>query len=177
MQSSDDDVHDEFLRLFLAHEASLKAFLRSLLFSTEESREVMQDVAVVLWRKFEVGMTPERFRRWAFGVARMEALAFRRDRARDRHAFGDAVYELLEESALAPRAALDARRQALDECLEKLPSYQVRLVRAAYAPGARIDTVAVAIGRTAMAVYKSLQRIRLALADCIEQTMRAEGAE
>lgn len=177
MKPYDDDVHDKFLRLFLAHEASLKAYLRSVLFSTEESREVMQDVAVVLWRKFEVGMSPERFRRWAFGVARMEALAFRRDRARDRHAFGDAVYELLEQSALAPQAALDARRQALDACLEKLPAYQARLVRAAYAPGAQIDVVAMAIGRTAMAVYKSLQRIRVTLAECIEQTMRVEGTE
>jgi RNA polymerase sigma-70 factor (ECF subfamily) len=174
MKHSEADAHDRFLRLFLEHEASLKAYLRSVLFNTEESREVMQDVAVVLWRKFEPGMTSESFRRWAFGVAKMEALAFRRDRARDRHSFGDVVYELLEQAALGPAARLDARRQALDTCLEKLPADQVQLVRAAYAPGAQIDAVAIAIGRTAMAVYKSLHRIRVALATCIEQTMRAE---
>lgn len=174
MKHSDSDTHDQFLRLFLEHETSLKAYLRSVLFNAEESREVMQEVAVVLWRKFEPDMTSESFRRWAFGVAKMEALAFRRDRARDRHSFGDAVYELLEEAALAPAVRLDARRQALQKCLEKLPAYQVRLVRAAYAPGAQIDAVASAIGRTAMAVYKSLHRIRVGLATCIEQTMRTE---
>lgn len=55
-------------------EESLRVFVRSLLFTHEEAREVMRDIAVVLWRKFEPEMDANSFRRWAFGVARMEVL-------------------------------------------------------------------------------------------------------
>lgn len=174
MGPADQKHHDEFLRRFLGMEASLRGFLRSLLFSHEEVRDVLQETAVVLWRKHEPGMTDEAFRRWAFGVARMEALAFRRDRARDRHRFGDDVYELLERTAAARAEPTDCRLEALEACLGKLPADQRRLVEAAYAPDARIDELAASLGRTAMAVYKSLHRIRIALAECVGKSLAAE---
>ncbi len=58
----------------------------------------MQETAVVLLRKFDATMDDQAFARWAFGVARMEVLTFRRDRARDRHRFGEEVFELLAQS-------------------------------------------------------------------------------
>lgn len=168
------EQHDRFLRLFMAHEESLRVFVRSLSFGHDEEREVMQETAVVLWRKFDPEMTDEAFCRWAFGVARMEATVFRRDRARDRHSFGDEVYELLTETIVEQADKLAAERLALDDCLQKLPEEQRQLVRAAYAPGVQIDTLAAQLGRTAMALYKSLHRIRLALADCTRRRLAAE---
>ena len=168
------EQHDRFLRLFMAQEESLRVFVRSLLFSRDEEREVMQETAVVLWRKFDPDMTDGAFCRWAFGVARMEALAFRRDRARDRHSFGDNVYDLLAETIVEQADKLEAERRALDVCLQKLTAEQRRLVQAAYAPGVKIDELAAQLGRTAMALYKTLHRIRLVLADCTRRRLAAE---
>jgi len=53
MNKEDRNQHDHFLRLFMEHEEALRLFVRSLLFNREESREVMQEVAIVLWRKFD----------------------------------------------------------------------------------------------------------------------------
>jgi len=174
MNDPQREQHDRFLRLFMAQEESLRVFVRSLSFRRDEEREVMQETAVVLWRKFDPEMTDEAFCRWAFGVARMEALAFRRDRARDRHSFGDDVYELLAETIVEQADKLEAERRALDACLQKLPEEQRKLVQAAYAPGVKIDELAAQLGRTAMALYKNLHRIRLALADCTRRRMAAE---
>ena len=77
MDEADRKQHDQFLRLFMEHEEALRLFVRSLLFSQDESREVMQEVASVLWRKFDDSLESASFRRWAFGVARMEVLSFR----------------------------------------------------------------------------------------------------
>jgi len=68
-----------------------------------------------------------------------------------------------------------ARLEALDVFLQKLPSDQRSLVEAAYAPGARMDELAARIGRTAMAVYKSLHRIRMMLTDCTKRELSKEG--
>jgi RNA polymerase sigma-70 factor, ECF subfamily len=178
MTTSDRELHDRFLRLFLTREQELRVFVRSLLFSQEEEREVMQEVmqevAVVLWRKFDPAMDDTAFTRWAFGVARMEALAFRRDRARDRHSFGDEVFELLAQAVVDHAETLEVERRALEACLHKLPREQRELVRSAYAPGVRIDALAARLGRTAMSLYKSLHRIRLILMECTRRELAKE---
>ena len=174
MNDSERHQHDHFLRLFVGLEESLRVFVRSLLFTHEEEREVMQEVAVVLWRKFDPAMDEAAFTRWAFGVARMEVLAFRRDRARDRHCFGEEVFELLAETVANDAGSLEAERRALDLCLQKLPDDQRRLVQAAYAPGVRMDELAARLGRSAMALYKSLHRIRLVLMDCTRRLLAKE---
>jgi RNA polymerase sigma-70 factor, ECF subfamily len=174
MTDSDRELHDRFLRLFLAREQELRVYVRSLLFSQEEEREVMQEVAVVLWRKCDPAMDEAAFTRWAFGVARMEALAFRRDRARDRHSFGDEVFELLAQAVVDHAETLEAERRALEACLHKLPRDQRELVRSAYAPGVRIVALAARLGRTAMSLYKSLHRIRLILMECTRRELAKE---
>ena len=174
MTDSDREQHDQFLRFFMRHEESLRVFLRSLLFTHDEEREVMQEVAVVLWRKFDVGMDSQSFCRWAFGVARMEALAFRRDRARDRHTFGDEVFELLSQTVVNHSSSLEAERRALDLCLKKLPEDQRQIIQNAYAPGVKIDQLANQMGRTAMSLYKTLYRIRLTLMDCTRRVLATE---
>lgn len=174
MDPADRDTHDQFLRLYVENEEALRGFVRSLVPTLEDAREVMQDVAAVLWRKFDDLDSPEDFRRWAFGVAKFEALAFRRDRARDRHVFSDNLIALLEDEAAAAGEQSRGEERALEGCLEKLPQAQRELVEVAYAPGARIDELAKEAGRTPMALYKSLQRIRMVLADCIEEFLKQE---
>lgn len=173
MQPSDEDQHDRFLRLFLPQEDSLWGYLRSLLLPTDEIADVMQNVAAVLWRKFDPAMSTEEFRRWSFGVARLEALSFRRDRARDREGlFGDDLLHLLEATAMEDENDRTPHLlRALESCLSALPERQRALVESAYAPGSRIDELARAAGRTAMALYKQLHRIRLLLAECVEKRL------
>lgn len=175
MDSQERDRQDGFLRLYVEHEEALCGFVRALVPTREDAREVMQEVAVVLWRKFEGLSSPDDFRRWAFGVARMEALAFFRDRARDRHVFSDELLELLAKEAAEQSDVLEAEREALEECLGKLSAPQRALVEAAYAPGARMNELADRLGRTPMSLYKALHRIRLALMDCTERVLAREG--
>jgi RNA polymerase sigma-70 factor (ECF subfamily) len=48
------------------------------------------------------------------------------------------------------------------------------LVEEAYKPGVRIDELAAQAGRSAMALYKSLHRIRIALMNCTQQVLAQE---
>jgi RNA polymerase sigma-70 factor, ECF subfamily len=175
MPTTDDPCHELFLRLFTTNEAALRAFVRSLVPTRADANDVMQEVALVLWRKFGEYPTGEDFRRWAFGVARFKVLAWQRDHGRDRHVFGDDLTTALADEAAARSDGLAARREALQACLEKLPGDQRQLVDDAYAPGARIDELAARCGQTAMAFYKKLHRIRMALIECTRRVMQAEG--
>jgi len=167
--------HDQFLRLFAANEPSLHAFVRSLVPTRDDAREVMQEVAVVLWRKFDEFAGGEDFRRWAFGVAKFEVLAFIRDKARDRHVFDDGLLATLAEEGARDHDRREARRAALEFCLKQLASRDRELVLQAYAPETRIDRLAAARGQTPMALYKVLHRLRLALIACTRRRLAAEG--
>jgi RNA polymerase sigma-70 factor (ECF subfamily) len=175
MPPAEQPHDDQFLRLYTAHEPSLRGFVRSLVPTRDDAREVMQEVAVALWRKFGELANPSDFRRWAFGVARMEVLAWRRDRGRDRHVFGEQAMTAIAEHTTHLSHRLDLQHEALEECLGKLPADQRAHVRAAYAPGARIDQLATRQGRSAMALYKTLHRIRLALVECTRAVLAREG--
>ena len=174
MTPSERERHDLFLRLYVQHEEALRGFVRSLVPTREDAREVMQEVAAVLWRKFEEISSPDDFRRWAFGVARFEALDFLRSLRRDRHVFGEEAMKLLAQEAEESAATFEAERRALTECLAKLPDAQRVLVEAAYEPGVRMDALAARSGRSAMSLYKSLHRIRIALLDCTRQVLARE---
>ncbi|MDA7673370.1 sigma-70 family RNA polymerase sigma factor, partial [Verrucomicrobiales bacterium] len=174
MTPSDRDKHDQFIRLYVENEESLRGFVRSLVPTLEDAREVMQETAAVLWRKFDELHSLEDFRRWAFGVARFEALAFRRDRARDRHVFSEDLIAMLESEAEEAGEQSNREEEALKNCLRKLPGKQRALVESAYDKGVRIDQMAEEIGRTPMSLYKALHRIRMSLADCIEQFLQKE---
>jgi len=167
--------HADFLRLYVEHEPSLRGFVRSLVPTLEDSNDVMQEAAMALWKRFGSLDAPENFRRWAFGVARLEALEFLRKKSRDRHVFGEDLLAQLADDAEEMADQFVEERKALDVCLQKLPSAQRSLVEAAYAPGARMDELAARIGRTAMAVYKSLHRIRMMLTDCTKRELSKEG--
>ncbi len=173
MDEADRKQHDHFLRLFMEHEESLRLFVRSLLFNQEETREVMQEVAIVLWRKFDDSLDSPSFRRWSFGVARMEVLTFRRERSRDRHAFGSDVAELLQRAVQEESQTLERERNALETCVDKLPPDQRRLVDSAYEPGIKKHDLAHSLGLSPMALYKRLHRIRLLLMECTQRELES----
>ena len=174
MTPADDPRHDLFLRLFTTNEPAVRAFVRSLVPALADANDVMQEVAIVLWKKFADYDSSEDFRRWAFGVAKFKVLAWQRDQARDRHVFGEDMTEVLASEAAERSDQLAAKREALRLCLEKLPPDQRQLVGSAYASGSRIDDLAARMGRTAMALYKQLHRIRLALIECTRRVLAKE---
>ncbi|MDR3406748.1 MAG: sigma-70 family RNA polymerase sigma factor [Chthoniobacter sp.] len=175
MPDLNDQHHDQFLRLYAAHEPAVRTFVRSLLPSLGDVSEVMQEVAVVLWQKFAEFDATRDFRKWAFGVARFEALAYLRDKVRDRHVFNDELVGRLADEAAEAEPRHGAQREALETCLQKLPEMQRALVLAAYAKGTRMDELATQRGQTPMSLYKLLQRIRQVLLECVQRTIAREG--
>ena len=174
MSTLNDQQHDRFLRLFTEQEPAVRTFVRSLTPSRADASEVMQEVAVVLWNKFGEFDGARDFRKWAFGIARFEALAFLRDRARDRHVFDEELVARLADEAAAAEPRHATQREALEKCLQRLSERQRELVLEAYTKGTRMDELAGRRGQTAMSLYKILHRIRQALLECVRRAIAQE---
>jgi RNA polymerase sigma-70 factor (ECF subfamily) len=169
--SSEHERHAQFLRHYAESEVALHTFVRSLVPTRQMASEVMQDVILVLWEKFDAAAD---FQGWAFGVAKNIALRHLRRQSRDRHVFDDELVNQLADDAAALVPVHDGHREALEHCLEKLPAAQRELVLSAYTKGTRMDELATRRGQTPMALYKLLHRIRQALLECVERTLAKE---
>ncbi len=175
MDLDDKDIHEQFLMLFTANESAIRAYVRRLVPARADAMDVMQSIALVLWRKFDVLRDSTEFRPWAFTVAKYEALAWLRDKARSRIVLADDVLEMISDKSALQEERLSAQRDALAECLEKMPARQRELVLAAYSPDVQIQNVAERSGRTVAAFYQWLHRTRSRLLECTRRTLQMEG--
>lgn len=171
----DVDRHQRFMALFLASQDDLRAFVGAVVRDWSAVDDIVQETAAVLWRKFDA-YDPERpFRAWARGFAVFE-IRKHRERARrlppvlspEAIAALDAAWD--EEPAPAnPRVA------ALGSCLERVAPGARRLLALRYDEGLEIGAIAQRVGRGAEAVGKALQRLRVALGDCVQRALAQEG--
>jgi len=175
MDPDNPQIHEQFLSLFTSNEPAIRAYVRRLVPTRHDAADVMQEVSLVLWKKFRQLDQPRNFRRWSFGVARYETLAWLRDKARDRLLLADDVLHTVAHESEQDEGRLFAQREALEGCLEKLPKDQRTVILAAYAPDAAIQDVAKQSGRTVAAFYQWLHRMRLQLLKCTRRTLQAEG--
>lgn len=175
MDPENSQIHKQFLTLFTANEPAIRAYVRRLVPTRHDAADVMQGVSLVLWKKFRELDQPSDFRKWSFGVARYETLAWLRDKARDRLVLADDVLLTMAHESEQHEERLSAQREALEGCLEKLPKEQRTVILAAYAPDVGIQVVAKQSGRTVAAFYQWLHRMRLRLLECTRRTFQAEG--
>ncbi len=170
------DNYERFVRLFTRHEAAVRAFVRAMMPRPDHCDEIMQEVSIVAWRKFDDLATAggDEFCRWACTIARFEVLKHRRRLARDRLVLDEDVLKLLADEALDEIEVRSRQREALDGCLKKLKPAQRELVIQAYSPGPTISEIAAALGKTRDALYQALRRIRAQLLICIERSLERE---
>lgn len=169
MTPAENERHDRFLRCFTANEQAIRAYIRRLVPTRTDADDIMQEVSVVLWKKFEQFRGDCDFRAWAFGVARFATLAWRRDKARDRLVLDEDVVAKLASETAEIEPLLCRQREALEKCMESVKPNQRELLMRAYQSDTRIQDLANSSGRSIPGFYQWLHRVRKMLLDCIRR--------
>ncbi len=162
----------EFAALLKDDQSRLYGYIHSLVRDLNDTDDLFQQVALILWQKFDAFDRERSFFAWACGIARFETANFLRSRGRQRLYFSDDLNLLLiEANEEMTWDETEARREALPRCIEKLRERDRALLRECYAEDAEIPDAASRHGRSPQSVYNSLRRIRRALFECIGQTL------
>lgn len=169
----DQALPEPFVRVLLANQGNIHAYVVSLLGNLEQAEEVLQETNVVLCREADQFDSITDFTAWACRIAYFQVLKYRKQRQRDRHRFDDELLGLVAEEAVPTARELGRRRGALDECLDKLSELQRNLIVRRYGSEGSVQSVAQEYGRSPGAISQSLYRIRAALLKCIERRMAA----
>ena len=169
--SANAALTDEFIRELTNMQSRLYGFIFKRLMNPDCTQEVLQETNLVLCRKHNDYQSGSNFPAWSFQIAHFQILAFCQRRSRERLIFDDDVleYMVIEEPSEASRTT--KRIQALENCLQKLPSNHRKLIAARYSKHGNVKAVAKLIGKTPNAISKLLQRTRASLMTCIEKNL------
>jgi RNA polymerase sigma-70 factor (ECF subfamily) len=168
--------HDQFAERFIRSQDRIYAYVALLLPNRSDAEEVFQQTSLVLWKKWQQFDASRDFTAWACGIAHHEALNFlRKHRDRGRVYLGEDVLAEVAQVRLELSEVLEARRQALRSCLDRLDPSSRQLLEQCYAGKDSIKTIAEGLGQRPNALYMVLKRLRRALFDCINRTLTAEG--
>lgn len=167
--------HEKFLRLFTANEPAVRAFVRRLVPSQADADDIMQEIAITLWNKFDEFRPDANFRTWAFAFAKFKVLAWIRDHKRDRLVLANDVVEMIVDDAQRADIRLQRQRELLENCFGKVPLKDRELLSLAYQPDAIIKDVAQTSGRSVPGFYQWMYRIRQQLQDCVHRELAREA--
>ncbi|MBI1369780.1 MAG: sigma-70 family RNA polymerase sigma factor [Planctomycetes bacterium] len=166
---------EAYAQQLTSSQPALYGYIMSLVGDYDTAQDVLQQVNLVLWRKageFEAG-TP--FMAWACRVAYFEVLTARKQFARSRLVFDDALLMNLADAAAASADQSEARRKALGRCLAELSPTQRELLERHYAGDETVRAIAESMQRPLASLYQTMYRIRIALLKCIARRIEIEN--
>jgi len=165
-----------YLRLLAQHDRWLATYVYSLVSSTHDAEDILQEVKMFLWRQFDKFEAGSNFRAWARTIATHQILNYRRAvKKRIGASLDDAFVEAVAMEIDRQGEGLERRSDALLVCVRKLPEAHRKIVQWRYYEDCSVAEIAGRTQRTPEAVYRLLSRIRAALSECVVRQTAEQG--
>jgi RNA polymerase sigma-70 factor (ECF subfamily) len=169
------DTAMDYTELMAAYQPRLLAYIRTLVANPDVAKDVLQQTNLVLLKKakeFEAGTS---FSAWSRRVAYFEVLAQRRTMGRERILFDEGLLEKMASTAELRSDYFEDRREALRECLRRLPGNLRAILAERYVDQEAVAKIARDRGATTNAVSQQLFRAKSSLMKCVSQRLASAG--
>jgi RNA polymerase sigma-70 factor (ECF subfamily) len=166
------DLHEEFMTSFITAEPKLRAYAFACGLSREQADDLVQEEALVLWRRYDSYDRTRPFLPWALGVAH-HLIQKCRQASHATHLLSPEVAEQMAQTCSSLGDEIEQRQGALRNCVEKLPGHLRSLLALRYGEQRSLAQIAQRLGRGLSATNMALHRIRHVLLECVER----EGAQ
>lgn len=163
----------EFVRLYTANARRVYTYILTLVPNRADAEDVFSELSTVLWEKFDQFELGTNFGAWASRIAHFKVLQFREARSRAPVAFSQLAVDAIEIEMATMDNSLDEEYQALAECFAELAEHERHLLERRYATGGSPRKIAAEDERPVKAIYKSLDRLRRKLFECITRKLSA----
>lgn len=174
-EKSRDVDTNRFISQFAENQHAIYAYTRALVHNRSDAEDIMQNVSIALWKKWHTFDPATSFLRWAFAVAFIEILRYRRKSAKDRLWFSEPLLELLAADFEQNAEVHSSRLDALSSCLEKLDQEDRRLIEIRYRQSGSAQSLADELNKPLSTIYKMLLRVRQSLRNCINRSLAAQS--
>ena len=169
------DQTAEFVRLWTQYHKDVERYVFSMLPRPADASEVVQEVSVRLWEKWDSYDQDRPFLPWAMRFAYLQVLKWRQGKAREKLIFSDDLLSQINATNDYEEPLMEARRKTLTLCLDKLNKDDRRIVELRYGRHGAIKEEAKKTGVKMHKLYYALERIRIQLLNCIELNLQRSG--
>ncbi len=170
-----DSDPSQFVNLLFRHQDALLRHVFPLVGCFDDAQDVVQEAATAMWKKFGEYDHSRPFLPWAKQFARNEVLMHHRRRRKFSFLTESLIESLLVDTPVDDDIRQN-RRNALEDCLNKLPKQERQLIDRRYADKEMsVGRLAEEVGQSANVLYKSLGRIRSQLLDCINKSLATDA--
>lgn len=170
------DRGKQLMLLMTQHQRRIFSYIYTLVPDRHDAEDILQETSLVICEKFHEFVPDTDFVAWACQVAYWQVRYARQKYARAKVVFDQQIVDAIAETAQVMGRELDARHEALEQCLAKLHARDREMVLARYEPGCHVEEAARRSGRSLPAAYKALGRIRKMLFDCVSNRLAQEAA-
>lgn len=166
---------ERFMREWTRAQPVVSSYIGAVIRDFNSAEDLLQDVAVVLLKRFGEYDSARSFTGWALGIARLKILEARHD-AGDCLIGDPEVLDALcmSHEELAPE--FERRASALRECLALIKGRALTLLKLRYDQSLKPQAIALEMGMNGSAVRAMLSRTRQILHDCIQKRIALSGA-
>ena len=164
----------EFVQRLTGAQSRLYTYICSLTGGAAAANDILQETNLILWEK-RFDYDPARpLLPWAYRIAYLQVLAYRKTCARSRLIFDEQLLSEMAEEVVRRDGDDGCRLEALANCIEKLPGAHRELLDRRYRYNESVDQIAVRLRKMPNVVSVTLYRLRRALRACIESSLAVE---
>ncbi len=167
--------NDEFISLLMENQNRIYGFIRVMVPQKAYADDLMQETAMIMWRKFDEFKLGTGFASWGMQVARYEVYKFRKKQKNNRILFTDDVFDEIMQQRHIYENMFDERLEALENCVKKLKDNDKTLIKMRYTYKLRAQAIAKNVGRSVDGIYKSFSRIHFLLRQCVVRGITSAG--
>ena len=168
------DNHEQFTRRWTEAQPIVAGYINAVVADFQEAEDLLQNVAVILLRKFPEYDAQRPFVAWAIGIAKREVLMARRHHARNFLCYQADLLERISEAYQELAPEFEDRSRALRDCLRSVKGRAGELLRLRYEELLKPNAIATRVGIAVVAVRVMLSRTRTTLRECIERKLKLQ---
>ena len=164
-----EDPTEDFLKLLAEYEYSIKVYIITMIPRIYDAEDIMQDVRLTMWKKFESFEQGTNFKAWALKIAYFKIMDFRKRKGRENKKlmFTDEFYDAVDTASKKSSFDENGKRQDLQSCINKLQGPHREMIVMRYKNKLSVEEISEQMGRTVTATYRVISRIRASLKKCM----------
>ena len=174
---SPENSKNDFMRLFLANQNKIFAYLMMHVPNRIDAEDLMQETATWMWENFDNFTAGTNFSAWGIQVAKYKILNLNRSQKNSRIRFHSEVIELINAKADSFLNESDQRIDVLRNCLTKLSDKDRKLLYLKYEKGLTTKRLSELVDRPIKGLYKTMSRVHNSLLQCVRHSLAWETEE
>jgi len=172
-----DAKRDRVLKAALDCRVELVAYARALIGNYTAAEDAVQESLLVVVRKFDQFQEGTSMLAWCRSIVRLQVLRMKQQRQRERtlaeRLLDDAIDAAFAESHTArPYEDAESWREALKQCLERVPERGRSVLRARFVDELSYARISERVGMSLEAVRKALFRLKKQVRLCVETNVK-----